>query len=122
MLDNTNKKMPFKVPDGYFEKLQDRIERRIDSVEPNVEENFEPRLGHKIWLRLRPVLYVAAVVAITYGISFVATLPLGNVELPGNGTFAETYELPETYEEEVEFYYIEDMDIYDVYEFLSMNE
>lgn len=123
MLEKNTKQSPFKVPDGYFEKLQERVERRISGPEIVSEEAFEPRFGHKVWLRLRPILYVAAVVAITYGISFLATIYMSNFKVDDeNSALAEMSGGSDTYEEELNSYYIDEMDVYDVYELLSMNQ
>lgn len=123
MLDKITKQSPFKVPDGYFEKLQGRVERRISGPEIRSEEAFEPRFGYKVWLRLRPILYVAAVVAITYGISFVATMYMGKFMVEEESpTLVEMSAGSNTYEEELNSYYIDEMDVYDVYEILSMNQ
>lgn len=122
MLDKISKDNPFKVPDGYFENLSERIEARIDNavLQPVGREVRKNVFAEVLWPRLRPVLYVAAVVAFMYGVTFLATRPAVNAASSFDDIVGEYVGTPE-YEEEVKTFYLDDMDVYDVYEFLTMN-
>lgn len=118
MDDKFNKENPFKVPEGYFEGLSAKIEERIKDVEPLPRQSYFKRV---VMPRLRPILYVAAVVAFIYGVGFVATRPSVNDALEQERLRAEQ---PEEYDfdEAVELYYLDEMDFIDIYEFVSMND
>ena len=72
---------PFKVPEGYFESLTDRIIVKVHETEP---EAAAVKSGRTVYMRLRPLLYMAAALAgvaiITAGILRVSHT--GNVLRP----------------------------------------
>ncbi|WP_424964179.1 hypothetical protein [Ekhidna sp.] len=44
-LDDIDKKEVFKVPEGYFEGLPMRIQKRVDSEKPVTRQQFTPKWG-----------------------------------------------------------------------------
>ena len=54
---------PFKLPEGYFDSLEDRMLARI------AEEQQEPR-QHPVWRILKPALALAATFALIFGMGY----------------------------------------------------
>lgn len=67
------KKNPFKVPDNYFDDFSVQMEKKLASVEvapaPVIKKSF-------FKAHIQPLLYVAAVVTLLTGISYVAVQPM----------------------------------------------
>ncbi|MDR2627850.1 MAG: hypothetical protein LBC40_07440 [Dysgonamonadaceae bacterium] len=72
--DAIGNKNPFKVPEGYFENLNSRIQERLNEVE------VEPLPVISLWGRLRPWVYMAAMFA---GIALMFKLFNGELKRPG---------------------------------------
>jgi hypothetical protein len=58
-IDEIGNREPFRVPDNYFETLSDRI---MDNVQKSRVEPHEEKVEKTIIMRLRPLLYLAAVI------------------------------------------------------------
>lgn len=81
---NKEKKEPYKIPEGYFDDFEARLNARIDameaqkepkgkSVEMKPEESSDRK--HKIWLTIKPLLYVAACITVLYAATYVIVQP-----------------------------------------------
>jgi hypothetical protein len=56
---------PFKMPEGYFESLEDRLMARI-----SMEEQQVPTRRQRIWVALKPALALAATFALIFGMGY----------------------------------------------------
>ena len=67
------KKNPFKVPDNYFDDFSAQLEKKLEKIEvapaPVIKKSF-------FKAHIQPLLYVAAVVTLLTGISYVAVQPM----------------------------------------------
>ena len=67
------KKNPFKVPDNYFDDFSAQLEKKLEKIEvapaPVIKKSF-------FAAHIQPLLYVAAVVTLLTGISYVAVQPM----------------------------------------------
>lgn len=82
---NKAKKEPFKVPEGYFEDFEARLNARIDALEAEGGKGVkmeapaaEPSSDSKkngIWLTLKPLLYVAACIIALYAATYIIVQP-----------------------------------------------
>lgn len=92
ILEQIGKKNPYKVPENYFENFADKMDKLIDSMplpdgmvvetpiaeaKPTVDAVAKPA-GKSFSLvdRLKPLMRVAAVVAILCGTSYLAVQPI----------------------------------------------
>lgn len=79
--ENKAKQEPYKVPDGYFEDFTARLNAKIDAIEADkaaqVEEEKPAPMtqGQRVWLALKPLLYVAAAIMILYGATYIIVQP-----------------------------------------------
>ena len=71
---------PFRVPEGYFESLEDRLAARIAA-----EEAGTPKGSRRVWQALKPALMMAAMFAIIFGMGYGA-LSLTHTLDRGTGT------------------------------------
>ncbi len=58
-IDEIGNREPFRVPDGYFETLSDRI---MDNVQRNEVTAPAGKTDKTVFMRLRPMFYLAAVI------------------------------------------------------------
>ena len=76
------RKNPFRVPEGYFDGMEDRLMARIAA------EEAEPvRTGRPVWRILKPALTLAATFAIIFGMGY-GVLSLTHTLDRGTGTTA----------------------------------
>ncbi|MAY84409.1 MAG: hypothetical protein CMP59_09785 [Flavobacteriales bacterium] len=69
-LKNILEQNAFKVPDGYFESLENRLKENISSVEVETTENWIDRLVYQLHLRFSiPAISVLSLVAAVLYIS-----------------------------------------------------
>lgn len=62
-LDDIEKKNPFKVPEGYFTEVNDRIFESVSGVVPQVKKK-------SVYIRMRPFIAVAASVALLISVAY----------------------------------------------------
>lgn len=105
----------FKVPENYFEELNEKVMSQLPESEP-VFEHASPTL----WSKIRPVIYMAAMFM---GIMFSVKLFIGNK--PSSGSQSETLysqsvsenvNTDTTYEETMTDYAVASMDDYTLVE------
>jgi hypothetical protein len=58
-IDETGNREPFRVPDGYFETLSERVMNNVQKKEISLPDE---KTGKTIIIRLRPMLYLAAAI------------------------------------------------------------
>lgn len=85
ILEQIGNKNPYKVPENYFEDFANNMDKLIDSMplpeglEEKVQEAEPKPAGNVISMvtkRLKPLMRVAAVVAILCGTSYLAVQPI----------------------------------------------
>lgn len=114
------KKNPFKVPDNYFDDFSAQLEKKLEKIEvapaPAIKKSF-------FAAHIQPLLYVAAVVTLLTGISYVAVQPMlqninDEMKMAQN---QESAAFPELSEDD---YYdlMAEYDSDEMYELLSINE
>lgn len=114
------KKNPFKVPDNYFDDFSAQLEKKLEKIEvapaPVIKKSF-------FAAHIQPLLYVAAVVTLLTGISYVAVQPMlqninDEIKMAKN---QESAAFPELSEDD---YYdlMAEYDSDEMYELLSINE
>ncbi len=116
------KKNPFKVPDNYFDDFSTQLEKKLEKIEvapapaPVIKKSFYQA-------HIQPLLYVAAVVTLLTGISYVAVQPMlqdinDEMKMAKN---QESAAFPELSEDD---YYdlMAEYDSDEMYELLSINE
>lgn len=114
------KKNPFKVPDNYFNDFSAQLEKKLEKIEvapaPVIKKSF-------FAAHIQPLLYVAAVVTLLTGISYVAVQPMlqninDEIKMAKN---QESAAFPELSEDD---YYdlMAEYDSDEMYELLSINE
>ena len=114
------KKNPFKVPDNYFDDFSAQLEKKLEKIEvapaPVIKKSF-------FAAHIQPLLYVAAVVTLLTGISYVAVQPMlqninDEMKMAQN---QESAAFPELSEDD---YYdlMAEYDSDEMYELLSINE
>ncbi|MBO7159849.1 MAG: hypothetical protein J6V62_00230 [Paludibacteraceae bacterium] len=114
------KKNPFKVPDNYFDDFSAQLEKKLEKIEvapaPVIKKSF-------FAAHIQPLLYVAAVVTLLTGISYVAVQPMlqninDEMKMAKN---QESAAFPELSEDD---YYdlMAEYDSDEMYELLSINE
>lgn len=116
IIEQIGKKNPFKVPENYFEDFSAQLEAKLQEIPvapapaPVIKKTF-------FRAHIQPLLYVAAVITLLTGISYVAVQPMlqnfGNEAQMAN----KAYELSE------DDYYdlMAEYDSDEIYELLSMN-
>ena len=114
------KKNPFKVPNNYFDDFSAQLEKKLEKIEvapaPVIKKSF-------FAAHIQPLLYVAAVVTLLTGISYVAVQPMlqninDEMKMAKN---QESAAFPELSEDD---YYdlMAEYDSDEMYELLSINE
>ena len=79
--ENKAKQEPYKVPEGYFEDFTARLNAKIDAMEADkvaqIEEDKPAPLtpSQKVWLTLKPLLYVAAAITVLYAATYMIVQP-----------------------------------------------
>lgn len=79
--ENKAKQEPYKVPEGYFEDFTARLNAKIDAMEADkvaqIEEDKPAPLtrNQKVWLTLKPLLYVAAAITVLYAATYMIVQP-----------------------------------------------
>lgn len=79
--ENKAKQEPYKVPDGYFEDFTARLNAKIDAIEADkvsqIEEDKPAPITQrqKVWLTLKPLLYVAAAITVLYAATYIIVQP-----------------------------------------------
>jgi hypothetical protein len=71
---------PFRIPEAYFESLEDRVMARIAA-----EEQADVRKKSPVWAVLRPALTLAAMFALVFGMGY-GVLSLTHTLDRGTGT------------------------------------
>lgn len=118
---NKAKCEPFKVPEGYFENFEARLNARIDELEAQKAETQggvkmepakeEPKKGG-IWLTVKPLLYVAACIVALYAATYIIVQPKINQSLVQEAMLAEQDSIKRMSQEYEDFYqyFVEDLD------------
>ena len=122
IIGQIGKKNPFKVPENYFEDFSAQLEQKLQTIPvapapaPVIKKSF-------FKAHIQPLLYVAAVITLMTGISYVAVQPMLNdinneIMMASN---AEENAYPELSEDD---YYdlLAEYDSDEIYELLSMND
>ncbi len=124
IIGQIGKKNPFKVPENYFEDFSAQLEQKLEQIEvapapaPVIKKSF-------FKAHIQPLLYVAAVVTLLTGISYVAVQPVlqdfNNEMMMANNIEVESTDFPEFSEDD---YYdlMAEYDSNEIYELLSMND
>lgn len=124
IIGQIGKKNPFKVPENYFEDFSAQLEQKLEQIEvapapaPVIKKSF-------FKAHIQPLLYVAAVVTLLTGISYVAVQPVlqdfNNEMMMANNIEVESADFPEFSEDD---YYdlMAEYDSNEIYELLSMND
>lgn len=118
IIGQIGKKNPFKVPENYFEDFSAQLEQKLQTIPvapapaPVIKKSF-------FKAHIQPLLYVAAVITLMTGISYVAVQPMLN-DLNAEIQLANA-EYPELSEDD---YYdlLAEYDSDEIYELLSMND
>ena len=118
IIGQIGKKNPFKVPENYFEDFSAQLEQKLQTIPvapapaPVIKKSF-------FKAHIQPLLYVAAVITLMTGISYVAVQPMLN-DLNAEMQMANA-EYPELSEDD---YYdlLAEYDSDEIYELLSMND
>ena len=118
---NKAKGEPLKVPEGYFENFEARLNARIDELEAQKTETQggvkmepakeEPKKGG-IWLTVKPLLYVAACIVALYAATYIIVQPKINQSLVQEAMLAEQDSINKMAREYEDFYqyFVEDLD------------
>ena len=110
---NKAKKEPFKVPEGYFEDFEARLNARIDALEAESGKGvkMEPE-KHGIWLTLKPLLYVAACIVALYAATYIIVQPKVRQAAIQEANAAEQDSINKMAREYEDFYqyFVEDLD------------
>jgi hypothetical protein len=128
ILEEIGNKNPYKVPENYFENFADNMDKMIESMplpEGLTEEKevtpVKPASGKVISLvsdRLKPLLKVAAVVAILCGTSYLAVQPiLEEAKMQQEIMMAEIEFTEDDYQ-----YLLDEYDTEDMYYLLTSNQ
>ena len=118
ILEKLGKENHFRVPENYFEDFSEKIKKRLDEMSvQNTQAKDQPKvtLQSNIWIRIRPILYVAAMIIFLYGITYVVIQPKVK-ESQMQEMQASTEEM-----DDLQQYLYDDLDTEDMYEMLSMN-
>ena len=118
IIGQIGKKNPFKVPENYFEDFSAQLEQKLQTIPvapapaPVIKKSF-------FKAHIQPLLYVAAVITLMTGISYVAVQPMLK-DLNAEMQLANA-EYPELSEDD---YYdlLAEYDSDEIYELLSMND
>lgn len=119
-LDSLKGQNPFKVPEGYFEELTERIMAQLPEQEP-IEK--EPETV-SLWERVRPILYLAAMF-VGLGLFFKVIAPdeeaagdsqflLVKADAEANALANQEYNEDEAYMEFLEEQYLDEMLLEDI--------
>ncbi len=116
IIEQIGKKNPFKVPENYFDDFSAQLEAKLQQIP--VAPAPAPVIKKSLFrAHIQPLLYVAAVVTLLTGISYVAVQPmLQNIN-------NETQMANNAYELSEDDYYdlMAEYDSDEIYELLSMN-
>lgn len=118
ILEKLGKENHFRVPENYFEDFSAKMEKRLDETSvQNTQAKDQPKvtLQSNIWIRIRPILYVAAMIIFLYGITYVIIQPKVK-EAQMQEMQASTEEM-----DDLQQYLYDDLEAEDMYEMLSMN-
>ena len=118
ILEKLGKENHFRVPENYFEDFSAKMEKRLDETSvQNTQAKDQPKvtLQSNIWIRIRPILYVAAMIIFLYGITYVVIQPKVK-EAQMQEMQASTEEM-----DDLQQYLYDDLEAEDMYEMLSMN-
>lgn len=122
IIGQIGKKNPFKVPENYFDDFSAQLEKKLEQIPvkpapaPVIKKTF-------FRAHIQPLLYVAAVVTLLTGISYVAVQPMLNDI--NNEMMMASNEANNAYPELSEDDYYDLMAEYDsdeIYELLSLND
>lgn len=109
---NKAKGEPFKVPDGYFEDFEARLNARIDALDTakNGDDKKDNKRG--IWLTLKPLLYVAACITALYAATYVIVQPKIRTSAIQEAKLTEQDSIKKMNQEYEDFYqyFVEDFD------------
>lgn len=118
IIEQIGKKNPFKVPENYFDNFSAQLEQQIKQVEvapapaPAIKKSF-------FKAHIQPLLYVAAVVTLLTGISYVAVQPM-LTDLNNEMMMANNMEIELSEDDYYDL--LAEYDSDDIYELLSMND
>lgn len=130
IIEQIGKKNPFKVPENYFDDFSALMEKKLEQIPvapapaPVIKKSF-------FKAHIQPLLYVAAVVTLLTGISYVAVQPMlqdlnNEMMLANEATSAKDANNSDTYYTELseDDYYdlMAEYDSEEIYELLSMND
>lgn len=126
---NKAKEEPFKVPEGYFEDFQSRLNAKIDAIESKkafateTQETAPASRKSALWIRIKPLLYVAASIIALYGVTYVVVQPKINSEVEAQMAAIEADEAEEEQIDDFYQYFAEygDMESAEFYEYISYN-
>ncbi|MCQ2337024.1 MAG: hypothetical protein MJ010_07605 [Paludibacteraceae bacterium] len=126
---NKAKEEPYKVPEGYFEDFQARLNAKIDAIEAKKTQTMDNRNTDSaskksaLWIKIKPLLYVAASIIALYGITYVVVQPKINSEVEAQMAAIEADEAEEEQIDDFYQYFAEygDMESAEFYEYISYN-
>ena len=118
IIEQIGKKNPFKVPENYFDNFSAQLEQQIKQVQvapapaPAIKKSF-------FKAHIQPLLYVAAVVTLLTGISYVAVQPM-LTDLNNEMMMANNMEIELSEDDYYDL--LAEYDSDEIYELLSMND
>jgi len=122
--ENKSKKEPFSVPDGYFEDFEKRLNAKIDSLEAEKRASvLQQTKGQRIWMTLKPIVYVAAAIMILYGVTYVIIQPKVTNAVNNSVQTANRNEVNKAiqeYEDYYKFFVEDDIEGEDIMEYCSI--
>lgn len=126
---NKAKEEPYKVPEGYFEDFQSRLNAKIDAIEAKKTQTMDNHNTDStsrksaLWIKIKPLLYVAASIIALYGVTYVVVQPKINSEVEAQMAAIEADEAEEEQIDDFYQYFAEygDMESAEFYEYISYN-
>ena len=127
---NKAKEEPYKVPEGYFEDFQSRLNAKIDALEAKKAQTMDNHNTDSasrksaLWIKIKPLLYVAASIIALYGITYVVVQPKINSEVEAQLAEAEadSIEVAKMNDYVIFCADYDDVESEEFYEYLSYND
>ncbi|MBP5317866.1 MAG: hypothetical protein J6Y77_00450 [Paludibacteraceae bacterium] len=110
LTEGWSRRTPYKVPEGYFEDFTAKMEAKLDEVQQIPYK--APSKPAVWWSYVKPVLYVAAMVAVIYGATYLIVQP----RLDESARQAQLAQVEEMINDEEFVLLADDWDEDDVYE------